>query len=155
RPYLEMEYVEGDDLRGWLRRGVLPRESVIEIATQACAGLQAAHDRGVIHRDLKPEDIILSAIDGRLSVKGVDFGIAVHSDPAATEQSLTKDVIGTVAYMSPEQLQGLQRFELTPASDLYSLGLVIYELLTGKRVFAGASQAEIIANRLSQSLVPP
>jgi hypothetical protein len=120
--YLSMEYVDGEDLASLLRRiGKLPQDKALEIARQLCAGLAAAHDKGVIHRDLKPANIML---DGKGHVRITDFGIA-----GVAEQ--IRDVgSGTPAYMSPEQKAGK---EVTTRSDLYSLGLVLYEMFTGKR----------------------
>jgi serine/threonine-protein kinase len=120
--YLSMEYVDGEDLASLLRRiGKLPQDKALEIARQLCAGLAAAHDRGVIHRDLKPANIML---DGRGHVRITDFGIAGVAVQIRDVRS------GTPAYMSPEQLAGK---EVTPLSDIYALGIVLCELLTGKR----------------------
>jgi serine/threonine-protein kinase len=154
RPYLAMEYVEGKDLRDWQRRGVMPLPMAVEVIRQACAGLSAAHEAGIIHRDIKPSNIIVSENDGKLTVKVLDFGIAARKDDGS-EMSSTQGVIGTVLYMSPEQLQGRKRDELTPASDIYSLGLTAYELLTGQPAISGDSQAEIIAKHLYDQPTPP
>jgi serine/threonine-protein kinase len=117
-----MEYVDGEDLASLLRRiGKLPQDKAIEIARQLCAGLAAAHDKDVIHRDLKPANIML---DGRGDVRITDFGIA----GIATQ--IRDFGTGTPDYMSPEQLAGE---EVTPRSDIYALGIVVCELLTGKR----------------------
>ena len=155
RPYLAMEYVEGENLRDWQqRRGVMPPAMIVEVMKQACAGLGAAHDAGIIHRDLKPGNLIVSENDGKLGVKVLDFGIAARKE-AGSEMSSTQGVIGTVLYMSPEQLQGRKRDELTPASDVYSLGLTVYELLTGQPAISGDSQAEIVAKHLYNLPTPP
>jgi serine/threonine-protein kinase len=120
--YLSMEYVDGEDLASLLRRiGKLPQDKALEIARQVCAGLAAAHDKGVIHRDLKPANIML---DGRGHVRITDFGIAGVAAQIRDVRS------GTPDYMSPEQLAGK---EVTPRSDIYALGIVLCELLTGKR----------------------
>jgi serine/threonine-protein kinase len=120
--YLSMEYVDGEDMASLLRRiGKLPQEKALEIARQLCAGLAAAHDKGVIHRDLKPANIML---DGRGHVRITDFGIAGVAAQIRDVRS------GTPDYMSPEQLAGK---EVTPRSDIYALGIVLCELLTGKR----------------------
>src|SRR3989454_7229263 len=126
RRFLTMEYVDGEDLASLVRRiGRLPADKAIEIARQLCAGLAAAHDRGVIHRDLKPANVM---IDSEGNVRITDFGIA-----GLIEEIRNEDVrAGTPAYMSPEQLSGQ---ELTVRSDIYSLGLVLYELFTGKKAF--------------------
>lgn len=122
--FLSMEYVDGEDLGSLLKRiGRLPRTKADEVARQLCAGLAAAHDRGVIHRDLKPSNIM---IDGEGHVRIADFGLAVRSDSGVGE------VVGTPAYMAPEQFEGKPA---TPQTDLYSLGLILYEVHTGKRAF--------------------
>jgi hypothetical protein len=118
--FLSMEYVDGEDLGSLLRRiGRFPQDRAIELARQICAGLAAAHDRSVVHRDLKPANIML---DGAGRIRITDFGLA-----GATGETLRA---GTPAYMAPEQLAGA---EVTPRSDIYSLGLVLYELFTGRR----------------------
>ena len=133
RHYLSMEYVDGEDLASLLRRiGRIGGDKGLEIARQLCAGLAAAHDRGVLHRDLKPSNVM---IDGRGRARVTDFGLAVSGD----EQQTAGDISGTPAYMSPEQLAGEPA---TVQSDLYALGLVLYELFTGKKAFEAATLAE-------------
>src|SRR5580700_4974480 len=122
--FLSMEYLDGEDLDSLLRRiGRLPQDKAIEFARKICAGLSAAHERGVLHRDLKPSNIM---IDGRGQVRITDFGLAA----LAAEIPLSDLRSGTPAYMSPEQKAGK---EVTTRSDLYSLGLVLHEMFTGKR----------------------
>ena len=125
--FLSMEYVDGEDLQSLLRRiGRLPPDKALEIARKLCAGLNAAHDRGVVHRDLKPANIML---DGRGQARIMDFGLA-----GAT--GTLKDIrSGTPAYMAPEQRRGL---EVTVRSDIYALGIVLHELFTGKRPGEGS-----------------
>jgi Protein kinase domain/zinc-ribbon domain len=124
RIFFTMEYVDGEDLATLLRRiGRLPADKGLEIARQLCAGLAAAHEYGVLHRDLKPANIML---DGRGKVRITDFGLAAFADDIAAEEIRS----GTPAYMAPEQTAGL---EVTVRSDLYSLGLVLFEVFTGKR----------------------
>ena len=124
RHYLTMEYVDGEDLATLLRRiGRLPRDKAIEVARQLCAGIAAAHDRGVLHRDLKPANVMIDG-DGRVRV--TDFGLAMRSGES------TGEISGTPAYMAPEQFEGKP---CTERSDLYSLGLVLYEVYTGHRPF--------------------
>ena len=132
--YISMEYVDGEDLASLLRRiGRLPVDKALETARKLCAGLAAAHEKGVLHRDLKPANIM---IDGRGQVLIMDFGLAGLSG------QLQGDIrSGTPAYMSPEQLAGT---EVTVRSDIYSLGLLLYELFTGKRAFQAASLMELI-----------
>ncbi len=121
-----MEYVDGEDLGSLLRRiGHLPAEKALEIARKLCAGLAAAHEKGVLHRDLKPANVML---DGRGQVLLTDFGLAGLNNQIALADVRS----GTPAYMAPEQLEGK---EVTARSDIYSLGLVLYEVFTGKRPF--------------------
>lgn len=125
--FFTMEYVDGEDLASLLRRiGRLPPDKAIEIARQLCAGLAAAHSKGVLHRDLKPANIML---DGRGQVVITDFGLAGVADDIRGSEIRS----GTPAYMSPEQLAGK---EVSARSDLYALGVVLYEVFTGKRAFA-------------------
>ncbi len=134
-PYISMEYVDGEDLASLLQRiGRLPADKALEIARKICAGVAAAHDKGVIHRDLKPANIML---DKRGNVVIMDFGLA-----AIAAQLFGADArSGTPAYMAPEQLRGE---EVTVRSDIYALGLVLYEVFTGKRAYEGASAADLI-----------
>jgi serine/threonine-protein kinase len=127
-PFLTMEYVDGEDLAHLLKRiGRFPREKAVDIAQQLCAGLAAAHARGVVHRDLKPANVM---VDGEGRVKITDFGLSM----LAGEQERSDAITGTPAYMSPEQIAG---GEVTERSEVYSIGLVLYELFTGRRVFDG------------------
>jgi Protein kinase domain len=124
--FFTMEYVDGEDLAALLRRiGRLPSDKALDIARQLCAGLSAAHSKGVLHRDLKPANIML---DGRGQVVITDFGLAGVADEIRGSEVSS----GTPAYMSPEQLKGT---EVTARSDIYALGLVLYEVFTGKRAF--------------------
>jgi predicted Ser/Thr protein kinase len=140
--FLSMEYVDGEDLASLLRRiGRFPQDRAIEVARQICAGLAAAHDRGVVHRDLKPANVML---DGSGRIRITDFGLA-----GASGESLRA---GTPAYMAPEQLAG---GDVTPRSDVYSLGLVLYELFTGRRALEGSNLAELIARREQAGITQP
>jgi serine/threonine-protein kinase len=133
-PFLTMEYVDGEDLASLLRRiGRLPSDKALDISRRLCAGLAAAHEKGVLHRDLKPANIM---IDGRGEVLITDFGLAAVAgtvDEAAAGQ-------GTPAYQAPEQLAGR---DVTVRSDLYALGLVFYEIFTGRRAFEAQSVEEL------------
>jgi serine/threonine-protein kinase len=130
---LSMEYVDGEDLSKLLKRiGRLPADKAIEITRELCAGLAAVHDKGMIHRDLKPANVM---IDGRGRVRITDFGLA-----ASAEEIGGESFAGTPAYMAPEQLAGKPA---TQQSDIYTLGLILYETFTGKRLFDGRTLAEI------------
>jgi serine/threonine-protein kinase len=133
RPFLTMEYVDGEDLASLLRRiGRLPEDKGLALARQLCAGLAAAHERGVLHRDLKPANVML---DGNGDVRITDFGLAEVS--GSTDQLRA----GTPAYMAPEQLAGRPA---TIQSDLYALGLVLYEIFTGRRALTGTTIGELV-----------
>jgi serine/threonine-protein kinase len=134
RHYISMEYIDGEDLASLLRRvGHLPQDRAVQIARQLCAGLAAAHAEGILHRDLKPANVM---IDGRGRAKITDFGLA----GLAGAISGGEIVAGTPAYMAPEQLTGES---VSVRSDLYALGLVLYELFTGKAAFRADSVAEL------------
>ncbi len=140
--FLSMEFVRGEDLASLLRRiGRLPSDKALDIARQLCAGLAAAHDAGVLHRDLKPANVM---IDAQGNVRIMDFGLA----GLAEELRDTQAIEGTPEYMSPEQLEGK---ELTTKSDIYSLGLVLYEIFTGKKAFEAGSLAELLRLRRSDA----
>jgi hypothetical protein len=132
--YISMEFVDGENLACLLRRiGRLPADKAVDMARKICAGLAAAHEKGVLHRDLKPANVM---IDGLGNPVLMDFGLA-----GLSEQLQTDVRSGTPAYMSPEQLAGT---EVTVRSDIYALGLVLYELFTGKRAFEAASLMELM-----------
>jgi len=145
-PFLSMEFIDGDDLSSLLRRiGRLPSDKAIEIARQLCAGLHAVHQAGVLHRDLKPANII---IDGQGRARITDFGIAGLAD----ELKDGDGIAGTPAYMSPEQATNK---ELTAKSDIYSLGLVLYEIFTGRRAFEANSVHELISKHRTETPTTP
>jgi hypothetical protein len=146
-PYIVSELLEGESLRERLRMGPLPVRKIIEYGLQIARGLAAAHDKGIVHRDLKPENIFITR-DGR--VKLLDFGLAKLTQAAAeasdsetrTIQSEAGTVLGTVGYMSPEQIRG------KPAdarSDLFAFGAVLYEMISGKRAFHGETAADTMS----------
>ncbi|HST19977.1 MAG TPA: serine/threonine-protein kinase [Blastocatellia bacterium] len=142
--FLSMEYIDGENLSTLLRRiGRLPSDKAVEIASQLCDGLRAAHQEGVLHRDLKPANVM---IDGRGRAKITDFGLAGLAD----EFEGNEIQAGTPAYMAPEQLAGK---EVTTKSDIYALGLVLYEVFTGKKAFEAATLEELV--RLHESSTPP
>jgi serine/threonine-protein kinase len=134
-PFISMEYIDGEDLASLLQRiGRLPADKALEISRKLCAGVAAAHERGIIHRDLKPHNIMLNR---RGEVVIMDFGLAAIADELEGPEARN----GTPEYMSPEQLRG---DSVTARSDLYALGLIIYELFTGKRAYAGETLAELM-----------
>jgi hypothetical protein len=134
RHFLSMEFIDGEDLASLIKRiGHLTNEKALDIARQFAAGLAAAHERGVLHRDLKPANIML---DGHGRVRITDFGLAI----AAEDEAQAAEIAGTPAYMAPEQLAGKGT---SVRSDIYSLGLVLYELYTGKKAFTATTLAEL------------
>ncbi|MCU1289588.1 MAG: serine/threonine protein kinase [Acidobacteria bacterium] len=147
--FIVMEFLEGDELRGHLNDGAISQRKAIEYACQIVAGLSAAHERGIVHRDLKPENIFITKDD---RVKILDFGLA-KLKPAAldggagsedeTRKPLTNPgvVMGTIGYMSPEQVRGLAADH---RSDIFSFGVILYEMLSGKKPFAGDSMVETL-----------
>jgi serine/threonine-protein kinase len=138
RHFLSMEYIKGEELSALLRRiGSLPIDKSIQLARQICAGLNAAHDVGVLHRDLKPANIM---IDGEGNARILDFGLAGLSEELPEGELAA----GTPAYMAPEQLEGKEQ---TAKTDIYSLGLVLYELFTSKKAFEAKTLAELIKIR--------
>lgn len=143
--FISMEYVDGDDLASLLGRiGRLPPDKGVETARKICAGLAAAHAKGIIHRDLKPQNIMLNK---RGEVLIMDFGLAAVAEQLTGMEARN----GTPAYMSPEQLRGS---EVTAKSDIYALGLVLYELFTGKKPYEAKSIQQLIAVQESVDFAP-
>lgn len=145
--YLVMEYIEGEPLAG-----PLPLDRVLEYATQICAALDAAHRKGIAHRDLKPGNVLV----GKSGIKVLDFGLArtdmmsgANDGGATLTQALTQPgaIVGTLQYMAPEQLQAQHT---DTRADIFSFGCVLYEMLTGKRAFDGPSAASVIASILER-----
>ena len=153
-PFLATELVEGINLRQRMAEGELPIAEVLRIGAQVASALAAAHGRGIVHRDIKPENVMLRR-DGY--VKVLDFGIAkvLEDSPArgSDDVSATKEhtLVGTVGYMSPEQLRGR---DVDGRSDIWSLGVLIYEMATGRLPFAGKASGAVIAAILTAPLVP-
>ena len=142
-PYIVMEYVPGDTVA---QRGKLSYVEVVPLALQACAGLQHAHTAGLIHRDVKPANLLVREDD---VLKVADFGIARAAELTRLTQHGT--VLGTAAYLSPEQAAGE---EVTTATDIYSLGAVVYELLTGRAPYEFESLAELAAHQAAGEIAP-
>lgn len=141
--YLSMEYVDGEDLAASLRRiGRFPEDKATDLARQLCAGLAAAHERGVLHRDLKPANVMLDSA-GKLRL--MDFGLAAVG--------VVEDIrSGSPAYMAPEQLLGK---DVSARSDIFSLGLVLYELFTGRRAFVAKTIAELVSQHQAGDVTSP
>jgi serine/threonine protein kinase len=147
-PYIVAELLEGEELRDQLNEGALPVRRSIEYAQQIAAGLAAAHEKSIVHRDLKPESLFVTT-DGRIKI--LDFGLAKLRPPqpgvvdngAPTQKRLTDPgvVMGTVCYMSPEQVRGQ---ETDHRSDIFAFGVILYEMLSGQRAFRGASAIEVM-----------
>ena len=144
--YIVMEYVEGITLKDYIKKkGHLSYKEALSITIQVGRGLQAAHEKNIIHRDVKPQNIIIST-DGK--VKVTDFGIA----RAATTNTIHSDVMGSVHYASPEQARNGY---VSNRSDIYSLGIVMYEMVTGKVPYDGESTVQIAIQHLQDEMVPP
>ncbi len=135
-PYIAMEFVEGKTLREKLKKGPLPAAEAMALTSQVSAGLAEAHDKGIIHRDIKSANIMVTA---KGQAKVMDFGLAKLQGGSSLTRSQT--TLGTVAYMSPEQARG---GELDQRTDIWSLGVVLYETLTGKLPFRGDHDQAVI-----------
>src|SRR5512143_3903071 len=157
-PFVVMELLEGETLRERLAHGPLPPRKAADVACQAAQGLAAAHEMGIVHRDLKPENLFLTK-DGR--VKVLDFGLAklarpevlapIGEKPTSVAHTETGAILGTVGYMSPEQVRG----EATDhRSDLFALGSILYELLTGRRPFHGPTYVDTLHAILNEEPAP-
>jgi len=152
--FLVLELLDGESLRARLAAGPLPIATAAEFAAQIAAGLAAAHEKGVVHRDLKPENVFITR-DGALKI--LDFGLAKQTSPIASaadsasaettpiDATMPGAIFGTVGYMSPEQVRGLPA---DARSDLFAFGAILYEMLSGRRAFAGASSAEVLSATL-------
>src|SRR5213080_2028711 len=159
--FIATEFIDGQTLRERMRSGPMKLGEVLEVAIQSASALSAAHDAGIVHRDIKPENLMLRR-DG--IVKVLDFGLAKLTDrPVATSvdtEALTRAqiktepgvVMGTAIYMSPEQARGL---EVDARTDIFSLGVLIYEMVAGRLPFEGSNQNEIVASIIGDKAVPP
>ena len=156
--YLVMEYLEGESLEARLRKGPLPIDEALQIAIQIASALDAAHRRGMVHRDLKPGNVMLTKGGAKL----LDFGLAKTNEVELSPTDVTQlvvhrpitvegTILGTLQYMSPEQLEGK---ETDARSDIFSFGAMLYEMITGRKGFAGDSQASLIAAVMSASPPP-
>ena len=148
--YMVMEWVEGRLLREILReKGKLPAERAVRIALGICAALEYIHSQGVVHRDLKPENIMVDAED---RVKLIDFGIAGKEGARRLTFAKFSQTLGTPDYISPEQIKGKRG---DGRSDIYALGVMLYEMLTGKMPFTGPNAFAIMNDRLLNNPIPP
>ena len=152
--YLAMEFVQGEELADvLLREQALPRGRALGLFDQLCLAVQACHDAGIVHRDIKPENVLVTRRDGRETIKLMDFGIARFLNRAEAEQATGSEIYstiagkvsGTPAYLSPEALKG---DKVTPAADIYSLGVTLFELLTGKLPFDETTESALISAHL-------
>ena len=149
RVYMAMEWVDGKLLREILRQGRLPTERAVRITLGICHALEYIHTHGVVHRDLKPENVMVGDHD---SIKLIDFGIAGQEGARRLTFAKFSQLMGTPDYISPEQVKGKRG---DARSDVYALGIMLYEMLTGKVPFEGPSAFAIMNERLMNSPVPP
>jgi formylglycine-generating enzyme required for sulfatase activity len=151
--YLVMELVEGESLRQIIKhQGPITPSASVEIMNQVCAALDEAHRHNIIHRDIKPDNIIIHATPSGLRVKVLDFGIAKLRDDAAGNLTQTGSILGTPHYMSPEQCLGE---ELDAAADIYSVGIVLYEMLCGRVPFNSPVSTAVVVQHVNQPPAPP
>ncbi|MBU1238872.1 serine/threonine protein kinase [Myxococcota bacterium] len=157
RLYLIMEYLEGKDLETILKKGPLPMEDVETCFHQLASALKAAHDEGIVHRDLKPENIFVSQTKVGLQVKILDFGIAklfdIPDDPSPRMKTQRGTIMGTPLYMSPEQARG-EVDRISPQSDIYSLAIIIYKMLSGYLPIEGPTVYKTLAMHSTDPPVP-
>jgi len=147
-PYMVMEYLDGSDLSGWLKqRGPLPVEQAVEFVLQACEAIAEAHSLGIVHRDLKPANLfVIRRPDGGLSVKVLDFGISKTTGPLGAggggTLTATSALMGSPLYMSPEQMQSSR--DVDSRSDIWAIGVILYELVTGALPFVADTMPELV-----------
>jgi serine/threonine protein kinase len=156
-PYLVMEYLEGQDLDSLLgARGSLPVDLAIDYAMQGCEGLAEAHAAGIVHRDLKPANLFLARrSDGSVRVKLLDFGISkMSATPGGLDGGMTNTqaLMGSPLYMAPEQMRSTKNVDLR--ADIWSMGVIVYEMLAGKSPFGGDTLPEICARILAEPPAP-
>ncbi|HMA94886.1 MAG TPA: serine/threonine-protein kinase, partial [Polyangiaceae bacterium] len=157
-PYLVMEYLEGGDLAQWLKKhGRMSIEQAVEFVLQALEAIADAHGLGIVHRDLKPANLFcVRRSDGLFSIKLLDFGISKAQDPRSSDDhgdiTAPAVVMGSPLYMSPEQMRSAR--EVDARTDIWSIGVILYELLTGVAPFAGTTVSEICVKAASEAPVP-
>ncbi len=155
RLFIVMDLLEGEDLADRIDRGPLPLDEATEIVRQTGQALQAAHDAGIVHRDLKPENIFITQKDGKDFVKVLDFGISKiknpeHGDPKLTA---TDQIVGTPLYISPELARGIPVVD--HRTDIYALGVIMYEMLTGTPPFTGSNHFQLLYQHGNEAPDPP
>jgi serine/threonine protein kinase len=153
RAYFVMEWLRGEDLKSRLTKGPLSVEDTCHILTSIAFALEAAHGKDVVHRDLKPDNVFLHQIDhGPILVKLLDFGIAkLMREKSAMEKTQTGNMLGTPRYISPEQARGI---DVTHRSDVYSLGVMAYEMLSGRPPFTGETGMDLVVKHLNEAPQP-
>lgn len=153
--FIVMELLEGEDLADRLERGPLEIDEAVEIATQTGDALEAAHDAGIVHRDLKPENIFITQKKGRDFIKVLDFGISKIKSPDHTDVKLTAtdQIVGTPLYISPELARGVAAVD--HRTDIYALGVIVYEMVTGTPPFAGQNHFQLLYKHGNESPDPP
>jgi serine/threonine protein kinase len=152
RPYLVLQYIKGQSLRDIIVPGGIDLERAATIIRWVAHALTATHEAGVLHRDLKPENVMLQPFGDEERVVVIDFGIAQVKDSVIGHKTSLATAVGTVSYMSPEQLSG---DELTPASDTYALGVIAYELITGQKPFKPSTAYQLLDEQRAGVAVPP
>lgn len=157
--FISMEYIEGQSLKDYINsQPLLTPQAILPIVEQLCLALDYAHSKGILHRDLKPANILLCEDEaGQVQVKLADFGIAKLLAPNeditnGTNLTETGVILGTVTYLAPEYLLGL---DLTPASDIYGLGVIVYQLLTKNSPVIGSSQQQLLYNKVYKDIETP
>jgi serine/threonine protein kinase len=149
RPYIVMEWCEGQSLRQMLNEGRIPRERAIRIAARVLETLEYVHANGIVHRDLKPENIVVEAGD---AIKIIDFGIASDAASRRLTYANFTPTLGTPDYISPELVKGKRG---DGRSDIYAVGVMLYEMLTGKLPFSGPSALAVMNDRVRNHPIPP